>query len=321
MKKYILFIILSLTVTLILPPSAEAHILVVANGDNTTPDSYEVVKNTAEILKSKGYEVLELYGANATTKNILKGMYNADAMIYAGHGVFIMGNYDDNGGTATPPFGIVGSDGVIWGYGEKMRDGTSGRSFEAPFKRNIPVILFGACFSSGWVEKDEVANPTETVYSFSQMFTGSGANYYATAYIRKYQGKEIVDLVAMFLNGATSLGDANKKNYGFTINREITYEGQTIWRNNHGYNAFVGNWKGTFPQPDQTTPYNETAAEAWYDGKLPSPSGELTNSPGKLDNQYINQLIDEILGWLYFMVNSLMNSNIPEINITQGHGL
>ncbi|HTX61681.1 MAG TPA: hypothetical protein VMC48_05180 [Methanobacterium sp.] len=316
MKK-LLIIILSLSYIFTFIPSAEAHILIVANGDGTTPDSYEIVKNTADLLKSKGYNVLELYGENATTKNIIKGMYNADAMIYAGHGVFIIGNYDNHGGTASPPFGIVGSDGVIWGYGDKMKEGTNGKTFEAPFKKNIPVILFGACFSSGWVETYEVANPIETVYNFSQMFTGSGANYYATAYIRKYQGKEVVDLVAMFMNGANSLGDANKKNYGFTINQETNYQGEAIWRNDHGYNAFVGNWNGTFPQPDQTTPYNDTAAEAWYDGKLPGPSDELENSHEDQGDQ-IGQFIDGVLGWVYFMVNSVLNSNIPDINITTG---
>ncbi len=315
-KMLILSICLASFLISILPVS-QAHILIVANGDNTTPDSYQVVKNTADILKSKGYNVLELYGEDATTKNIIKGMYNADAMIYAGHGVFLLGNYDENGGIATPPFGMVGSDGIIWGYGEKMREGNFGKSFEAPFKRNIPVILFGACFSSGWVEDKEVTNPTETIYSFSQMFTHSEANYYATAYVRKYQGREIVDLVAMFLNGANNLGDANKKNYGYTINQKVIYENQPIWHNNHGYNAFVGNWNGTFPKANQTTPYNDTAAEEWYNGALPGPTAELTSTGTGLSDQYITHLIDDILGWLYYLVNTIENSNIPEINITK----
>ncbi len=170
-------LVLCMIIALCSISTSEAHILIVANGDNTTPDSYEVVKNTADILKSQGYNVFELYGENATTKNIIKGMYNADAMIYVGHGVFLMGNYDEHGGIANPPFGMVGSDGIIWGYGDKMREGNLGKSFIAPFKKNIPVIVFGACFSSGWVETSEVANPIETTYSFSRMFTGAGANY------------------------------------------------------------------------------------------------------------------------------------------------
>jgi hypothetical protein len=227
-----------------------------------------------------------------------------------------MGNYDEHGGVASPPFGIVGSDGIIWGYGEKMREGNFGKSFQAPFKKNIPVILFGACFSSGWVETTEVANPTETTYSFSQMFTSAGANYYATAYIRNYKGKEIVDLVALFLNGANSLGDANKKNYRFSINQETTYKNQSIWRNNHGYNAFVGDWNGTFPKPDQTTPYNDTAAEKWYEGALPNPTAELINIGTESDRPYFDEFLDEVFNWLDFLWNSILNSDIPEINIT-----
>ncbi len=264
LSKILIFPICLLFFISILPAS-QAHILIVANADYTTPDSYQVVKNTADILKSKGYHVLELYGENATTKNILKGMYNADAMIYAGHGIYIQGNYDGHGGEATPPFGIAGSDGVIWGYGENMKEGYFGKSFDAPFKKNIPVILFGVCFSSGWVEDKEVANPTESVHSFSQMFTSSGANYYATAFVREYQGKKVVDLVAIFLNGAINLGDANKKNYGYTINPELAYEDQSIWRDDHGYNAFVENWNGPFPAAHRRPTYEYTTAEEAYD--------------------------------------------------------
>ncbi len=298
-------------------PASQAHVLVVADADHTAPDALHVAKDTADALKAKGYNVLELYGENATTKNILKVMYDADAVIYAGHGIFIYGNYDDNGGPATPPFGMLGSDGVIWGYGEKMWDDKSGRSFVAPFKKNIPVILFGTCFSSGWVEYNEVANPTETIYSFSQMFTGAGANYYATAYVWPYQGKDVVDLVAVFLDRkAGSLGDANQKNYGFTISQESVYKNQVIWHDDNGYNAFVGNWNATFPQPDQTTPYNDTAAEEWYNGNLPSPTGELPNAQRDLQDRSLDELIDEILGWIHDLINDISKSDVPAINIT-----
>lgn len=294
-------------------PVCEAHILIVANGDNSTPDSYLVVKETAEVLKSKGYNVLELYGSNATTKNILKGMYNADAVIYAGHGVFIDGNYDGHGGLATPPFGMVGSDGVIWSVEGKMQEGYSGGLFQAPFKKNIPVILFGACFSSGWVGKNEVSNPTETIYSFSQMFTRAGANYYASANTRKYQGREIVDVVALFLNGANNMGDANKKNLGLTINRSEIYQDQAIWHNNHGYNAFVGNWNGTFPKASQTTPYNDTAAEAWYIGSLPTPNTELATSRADISPPDIKQLLCDFLDSIYYFIDSIGDSGLEKI--------
>jgi hypothetical protein len=314
-KTLIITLIALLMLTLL--PVCEAHILIVANGDNTTPDSYAVVKETADVLKSKGYNVLELYGANATTKNILKGMYNADAVIYAGHGVFVEGHYNSNGGIATPPFGMVGSDGIIWGLDDKMQEGNLGIQYQAPFKKNIPVILFGACFSSGWVEKNEVANPTETINSFSKMYTSSGANYYATAYVRKYQGKEIVDLVAIFLNGANNWGEANKRNYGLTINRSEVYDGQTIWHNIHGYNAFVGNWNGTFPQPQQTTPYNDADAEAWYNGNIPAPKTELQNTSIDSSPLDLNRIVNDLIAWAYYTINDILNSeNQKIVNIT-----
>ncbi|MCE5214314.1 MAG: hypothetical protein LLF83_06295 [Methanobacterium sp.] len=312
-----LLILLLIPVFFSILPISDAHILIIANGDNTTPESYQVVKETAEVLKSKGFEVLELYGENATTKQILKGMYNADAVIYAGHGVFIEGNYNGNGGIASPPFGIVGSDGIIWGVDHKMQEGNSGNSFKAPFKGNIPVILFGACFSSGWVEHNEVSNPTETIKSFSDMFTSSKANYYATAYSRKYQGREIVDVVALFLNGATTWKDVNNKNYGLTITQSENYQNQVIWHNNHGYNAFVGNWSGRFPKANQTTPYNDTAAEEWYQGTLKPPTSELSNvevDDSKID---IEQLFYEFLAWINYLISSIFNGeNTNIVNIT-----
>ena len=312
-----LLILSLLTVFFSIIPISEAHILVIANGDNTTPESYQVVKETAEVLKSRGFEVLELYGDNATMKNILKGMYNADAVIYAGHGVFIEGNYDGAGGIATPPFGIVGSDGIIWGVDSKMQEGNSGKSYDAPFKKNIPVILFGACFSSGWVGNNEVSNPTESIKSFSDMFTRWGANYYATAYSRKYQGREIVDVVALFLNGANTWGDVNNKNYGLTITQSENYQGQLIWHNNHGYNAFVGNWSGRFPKAGQTTPYNETAAEEWYQGTIPTPSTELSNLEVDGSNLNIEQLLYEFLAWINYLINSILQGdNINTVNIS-----
>jgi hypothetical protein len=108
------------------------------------------------------------------------------------------------------------------------------------------------------VENTEVANPIETIYDFSNMFTSAGANYYATA----WNGAEIVH---DFLNGASNFQEANQINYE-KITKENFYNSVSIWRNDHGYAAFVGNWLGTFPTASQTTPYNDAEAELWYDG-------------------------------------------------------
>lgn len=301
-------------------PASQAHVLLVANADGTTPQHEQIIKNTADALKSEGYQVLELYRENATTRNILKGMYNADSVIYAGHGVYIGGNYDGNGGPATPPFGMGAADGIIWGYQDKMKEGLMGRTYEAPFKGNIPVILFGVCFSSGWVEDKEVANPTESVASFSQMFTSHKANYYATPYIKRFEGRDVVDIVAVFLGGASSLGDANRKNYRYTIHRETVHENQQIWRDEHGYNAFVGNWNGTFPRADQTTPYNDIEAEEWYNGGLTAPAGQLEEATMDHLNQSLENLIHDFLSRLYSIIYGIWDRNVPEINITHKFG-
>ncbi len=249
-------------------PAAEAHILVIGDSNN-----YNEVSKVGKSLKAKGYNVLELYKENATTKRIIKGMYNADAVIYAGHGGYKSGNYDMNGGTAKPPFALVGYDNnFIWGIDGQMREGWNGKLFTAPVKKNIPVILLHTCFSTGWAEDKEVANPTETIYNFARMFTGTGANYYAT-------GWNGADMVYSFLEGATSFADANNRNYE-TITKSTLFNGTQVWRNDHGMAAFVGNWSGKFPTVAQTTPYDDAAAEKWYNSVV---LGSTTTSSARPD--------------------------------------
>ncbi len=266
-KKILIFTLLSslFFIFTFLVPSSQAHVVIIADGDSSSPELVTEAENTAQALDAKGYEVLKLYQKNATTKKIMKGMYNADAVIYLGHGGYVTGHYDEqNGGPASSPFAMVGSDDFIWGVDDQMRESWDGKLFTAPYKSNIPVILAHTCFSTGYVGDQEVSNPTATIYNFSRMFTGAGANYYATGYYGSYQEKTVVDIVDKFLNGATSFKDANTRNKGRTITKSTTYNGEAIWRNDHGWNAFVGDWNATFPTASQTTPYNDQAAEAWY---------------------------------------------------------
>ena len=231
--------------------------MIIGDSKSDYPVALQETQALASELKSRGYNVLELYQDQANTKNILKGMYDADAIIYAGHGGYQSGNYN-SGGIAKDPFALVGSNDFIWGIGSQMREGWNGELFYAPFKSNIPVILLHACFSTGWVENNEVSNPIETIYDFSNMFTSAGANYYATA----WNGAEIV---YDFLNGASTFQDANQINYE-KITKETIYNGIPIWKNDHGYAAFVGDWSGQFPTASQTTLYNDAEAESWYNG-------------------------------------------------------
>jgi Bacterial Ig-like domain len=258
-------------------PASEAHILIIGDSKGDYPTALQETQALAIELKSRGYNVLELYQDEATTKNILKGMYDADAIIYAGHGGYQSGNYN-NGGIAKDPFALVGSDDFIWGIGSQMREGWNGELFYAPFKSNIPVILLHACFSTGWVGTNEVSNPIETIYDFSNMFTSAGANYYATA----WNGAEIV---YDFLNGASTFQEANQIN-NEEISKENIYNSVSIWRNDHGYAAFVGNWLGTFPTASQTTPYDDAQAELWYNGD------RLKNQPKVTSSSPVNNAVN-----------------------------
>ncbi len=262
-------------------PVSEAHILIIGDSKGDYSQSYDETSALANVLKSKGYNVLELYRSNATAKNILKGMYEADTIIYAGHGGYQTGNYNMNGGTAKSPFALVGSDDFIWGVGNQMREGWGHDLFTAPFRQNIPVFLLHACFSTGWVDNKEVTNPVETIYNFAGMFTGAGANYYATA----WNGAEII---YDFINGAANFASANNQNYE-KITTSTLYNDTQIWRNSHGYAAFVGNWSGTFPTVAQTTPYDDAAAENWYNSNRIK--NNLTSRFTISGSYYINQLI------------------------------
>ena len=311
-----LFFIFSFTV-----PSSDAHVLIIADGNSDNPSLITEADNTADALESKGYKVKKLYQKNATTRNIMKGLYNADAVIYLGHGGYQSGHYDNNGGTATKPFAMVGSDDFVWGIDDKIREGWKGKVITAPFKSKIPVILAHACFSTGYVGSTKVANPTETIYNFSRMFNGAGANYYATAYYGKYNGKTVVDIVDEFLNGATSFGDANSKN-SQKITSYYTYNGVKIWRNVDVEAAFVGDWSATFPSASQTTAYNDADAEAWYQSyvlgniDLTSPIIKATNPANTAKGVSLTSPVK-----IYFSENIQEGSNFSDIclkNINTG---
>ena len=262
-------------------PVSDAHILIIGDSEGDLPQAYDTTTKLATTLKSKGYDVVALYGTNATSKNILKGMYDADAVIYSGHGGYESGHYDMNGGTASPPFALVGSDNFIWSMGDQMREGWNGKLFTAPFKQNIPVFILCACFSTGRVEDKEVANPIETIYNYASMYIGAGANYYATCW---NDGKVIYD----FLDGATSFAVVNNMAYE-KIAKNTVCNGTLVWRNDHGYSAFIGDWSGTFPTVAQTTAYNDAAAEKWYDGNRIK--NNLTSRFTISGSYHINQLL------------------------------
>ena len=74
-----------LTFSLVTVQTAQAHIVIIGSPSPDLPSDYLTdPKAIAAKLKAKGYtgnKLVELYGKQATSKNILKAMYNADAVI------------------------------------------------------------------------------------------------------------------------------------------------------------------------------------------------------------------------------------------------
>ncbi|MCK9150353.1 PKD domain-containing protein [Methanobacterium alcaliphilum] len=251
-------------------PSADAHILVVGSPSSDLPADYLTdAKNIAAKLKKKygSSNIVTLYGKQATAKNILMGMYNADMIIYIGHGGYMDGRYNGKGGIAKPPFSLVGYAGAsksgnefIWGIGDKMREGWYGNTFNAPLKQNSAVMLFHVCFSTGWVEDYTVANPVETINNFAKMF-GSGVNYYASAWF----DSEIIDTLVP--GGTFNSANHNIRHAAEKLTKIYTApDGTSVRRSSDGAVSFVGNFYGKFPTVSQITKYNSYAALAWYNG-------------------------------------------------------
>ena len=271
-------------------------ILIIGDPEDNRPTYYHEARATAEYLKVQGYNVKELYKKKATSKNILKGMYDADGIIYVGQGGG--GTYDLITGIATGPYGLTGADKPILGYGNKMREGKSGPLFNPPFKKSgIPVIIAHACYSTGQTKGKNsydiitVNNRLETIFKYSQMFTAWNANYLATL-------EPIVmdtPLVKYFVENNKPIGSM----LNYWPNKNIAYDEQynlknniKIWdnsgkpdfysvlaipltstklsqiNNNGKYTTFkdpnAPSCYGRFPKASETTPYDDTAAEDWY---------------------------------------------------------
>lgn len=255
-------------------PSAQAQIVIIGAPSDDLPSDYlSDAKAIAAKLKAKGYtgnKLVELYGKDATSTNILKAMYNADLVIYIGHGGYKEGNYNNKGGNATDPFSLVGyapssdysGNEFIWGIGDKMQQG-SGSLFTAPMKSDSMAMLFHACFSTGWVDKYKVSNPTQTIYNFARMFSGNGINYYASAYYAAIYGGDPIDV---FLS-SNNISEVNNKIFsGEKLIKSTSYEGSTIWTSSDSDVAFIGDWSYKFPSASQISDYNPIAAAAWYAG-------------------------------------------------------
>ena len=269
-------------------------ILIVGDPEGNRPTYYQEARIIAKYLKRNKYEVKELYNEYATSKNILKGMYDADGIIFIGQGG--SGTYNSKTGIATGPYGLTGADKPILGYGNKMRESTSGPFFTPPFKKSgIPVIIVHACYSTGQKKGINsydiitVKNRIDTVYNYSKMFTSWNATYLATLEPIIQSNLLIADFVK------------NKQPIGSIINSEDKYNlknNTKIWVQNGGssffsvlavpksspvlsskhYDSNNGIYTifenpldpscyGRFPTAEETTPYDDAAAESWYNSE------------------------------------------------------
>lgn len=273
-------------------------ILIIGDPEDNRPTYYQEAQKTAQYLKVHGYEVKELYNEDATSKNILKGMYDADGIIYVGQGGG--GTYNLKTGIATGPYGLTGADKPILGYGNKMREGTSGPLFIPPFKKSgIPVIIAHACYSTGQTKGTNsydiitVKNRLDTIYKYSHMFTAWNANYLATlkpivrgsplindfvenkqpigSMLNYWPNRNGTYLEEYYLKNNTKIWDHSGKSDFFSVlavplTSPLLSSKQYI--NNGTYTTFKNlnapSCYGRFPKATETTPYDDTAAEDWY---------------------------------------------------------
>ena len=272
-------------------------ILIVGDPEDNRPTYYHEARATAKYLKIQGYDVKELYKEDATSKNILKGMYDADGIIFVGQGGG--GTYNLKNGMATGPYGLTGADKPILGYGNKMREGTTGPLFTPPFKKfGIPVIIVHACYSTGQTKGRNsydiitVKNRLDTIYKYSQIFTAWNANYLATLEPIVRNIPLVNDFVknkqpiGSMLNNSSDRNGTYLDGYNLKDNTKIWYySGESnlfsvlavpltspILSFNHNINGTYTTIKelnapscyGRFPKAIETTPYDDIAAEDWY---------------------------------------------------------
>ena len=242
-------------------PASSAHILIVGDPNSDRPVYNEDAHYAAQYLKDNGYQVRELYGKEATSKNVLKGMYNADGIIYVSKGY---GFYNKTTGLAHGPYALPTADGKIYAAGTKMQEGKDGPIFTPPFKKTgILIILAHQCLACGAANSNRqivhINNAAETVYNYSLMFTGNNANFLGTASYLEDWMEEII--------GYGAIGYASALTYDDMIN------GVKIWDNDDTALAIPGSPPNNWPDVDNgngklapapTTPYDDAAAEKWY---------------------------------------------------------
>lgn len=267
--------------------TSNAHILLIGDSVNDLPNERQEAIAIYQKLVSDGYPVLFLLGENATSENIVKGMYGADAIIYIGHGSDL-GYYQNDGGISKAPYALPTVDNIgIWTNKNVLSEGLNAWGFNyngdfiPPFKKGASVIFIHTCFATGWVENTFVANSDETIYKFNIPYINSGANVYSSGYYQVYNegffdgvlGQELAN------GGETSLSFAEANNLAISDDKVDTnsykeYNNMKYYTSENSGSLFIGDLNSyVLPPASECSDYDSKGADSWYN------SGKSTNDP------------------------------------------
>jgi len=264
-----------------------AHILLIGDSVNDLPNERQEAILIYQKLISDGYPVVFLLGDNATSENIIKGMYGADAIIYVGHGSDL-GYYKKDGGLSKAPYALPTIDGIgIWTNKNVLSEGLNTFGFDykgkfiPPFKKGASVIFLHTCFTTGWVENTIVSNLEETIYNFNIPYVNSGANIYSSGYYQVYNGWYFDGVLGQELsNGgekSITFREANnlaKPDDKIDISYYKEYNNMTYYTNEKSGSLFIGNLDAyVLPPVSECSEYDLEAANYWYN------SGKSINDP------------------------------------------
>jgi len=323
LRKKSIFIISLFLIVFYTIASANAHILIIGDSIGDLPNERQETIAIYEKLISDGYPVILLIGDNATSENIIKGMYGADAIIYIGHGSDLS-YYQNDGGISKAPYAIPTSDNIgIWTNHDLLSEGLNiwGMKYKGifipPFKKGASVIFIHTCFATGWVQDTYVANPDETLYKFNIPYVNSGANVYSTGFYQVYDegffdgvlGQELANGGEKSLTFEEANKLANPEDQ-FDSSNSKEYNEMVYYTSQNGGSLFIGNKDSyVLPPASDCSEYDRDAANSWYD------AGKPTNDPIYDESIRISSenSLENLFNYFYNAINGLFKNFIDNL--------
>ena len=306
--------------------SINAHILLVGDSANDLPKQRQEAIAIYQVLISNGYPVVFLLGENATSENIIKGMYGADAIIYIGHGSDL-NYYKNDGGISRAPYALPTIDNVgIWtnrnllSEGLKLMGSAYKGNFIPPFKKGASVIFIHTCFATGWVENTYVTNLDETIYNFNIPYVNSGANVYSSGYYQVYDGGYFDGVLGQQLanGGGNSLTYREANNLAnlddqVDTNNYKDYKNMKYYTNKNRGSLFIGDLDSyVLPSAIECSEYDSDAANSWYNSGKPKndPIYEesIISNPKNTSEHFFDDIIDSVFYFIEDYIDILFNS-------------